>query len=171
MTNPFYQRILVPVDGSATADAGLDEAIRLARATGAQLRALHVVDTSVVSMAISTGGVCTDDIIGALDAGGQDILKTAKARAAGQGVTIDTKLHEGLGGRIWDIVNAEAIDWRADLIVIGSHGRRGISRLALGSDAEHILRHAEIPVLVVRCPSADASVDDASVDTRTLATA
>ncbi len=147
---PLYRRILVPVDGSDTAYQGLAEAIRIARLTGGRLRIVHVVDALALSMALGTGALYTDEAVSALDEGGQAILDEAKARAAAQGVEADTRLHQGPGARLCDLLNAEARDWGAELMVLGSHGRRGIRRLAMGSDAEQVLRHAEIPVLVVR---------------------
>jgi len=61
-------------------------------------------------------------------------------------------LVEAMGGQAGDYIIREARQWRADLIVCGTHGRRGIRRLVLGSDAEYIVRHTPVPVLLVRSP-------------------
>jgi nucleotide-binding universal stress UspA family protein len=65
-------------------------------------------------------------------------------------IPVDTVLADTLQGRVCDLVIDEANRWKADLIVIGTHGRRGPGRLAMGSDAEQILRLAPAPVLLVR---------------------
>jgi len=72
----------------------------------------------------------------------------APARAAG--VAVDDAIEDSLHGRVCDLVAKAAVDWKADLLVIGTHGRRGLDRLLLGSDAEQILRTAPVPVLLVR---------------------
>ena len=70
-------------------------------------------------------------------------------------VAVDTALVEGYSGRLCDLVAEQAREWGADLVVLGSHGRRGIGRVVLGSDAEQIIRSAHLPVLVVREPDQD----------------
>ena len=122
----MYQRILVPVDGSATSDCGLDESIRLAKLTGARLRLVHVVDSLIFSTGME---FATADIVGILMGAGAEILATAKARVEASGVPVETFLSESLGSRICDVVVAQARLWKADLVVIGTHGRRGVGRL------------------------------------------
>lgn len=142
----MYQRILVPVDGSATANFGLDEAIRLAKLTGARLRLVHVVD----GVTLSTGlELASGDILGLLVDAGAQILTEARARVEASGVAVDTFLPEAGGGRACDVVIAQAKLWNADLIVIGTHGRRGVGRPFIGSDAEQIVRTAPVPVLLL----------------------
>jgi nucleotide-binding universal stress UspA family protein len=143
----MYQRILVPVDGSETSNCGLEEAIRLAKLTKARIRLVHAVD-GVVS---STGfEYATADIFGMLIEAGAQILSEAKARVEASGVAVDTFLPETFGGRVCDVVVDQAKLWKADLIVIGTHGRRGVGRLLIGSDAEQIVRASPVPVLLVR---------------------
>jgi nucleotide-binding universal stress UspA family protein len=81
---------------------------------------------------------------------GEKILADAKRRAQERGIDADTVLHNNLGGRVCDVIVKEVVSWKADLIVIGTHGRRGAGRLLLGSDAERVLRLAPVPVLLVR---------------------
>jgi nucleotide-binding universal stress UspA family protein len=160
----MYQRILVPVDGSATSTRGLDESIQLAKLTGARLRLLHVVDglTFATGMEFYTG-----DVFGMLAEAGAQILAEAKARVEAAGVAVDTVLSETVGGRVCDIVIDQAREWDAQLIVIGTHGRRGVGRLLIGSDAEQIVRSAPVPVLLVRLPEAQAGA--ASPDAEAVA--
>ncbi|MFO1194655.1 MAG: universal stress protein [Rhodoferax sp.] len=146
----MYQKILVPVDGSETALRGLQEAIALARLTGGQLRLLHVVDELSAAMSMSGQGVVSADVFQLLREGGEQVLAAALATAKAQGVGVDTVLVEGFTGRLCDHVLAQAQQWGAQVIVLGSHGRRGVGRLVLGSDAEQIIRTAQVPVLVVR---------------------
>lgn len=147
---PKYQRILVPVDGSPVSNQGLAEAIALAGLTGAQLRLLHVVDETSFAISADVGQAYAGDLLGLLREGGQAILDKARATVLAAGIACDTALRDSLAGRVCDIVTDEARDWQADLLVIGTHGRRGVGRLVLGSDAEQILRQAPVPVLLVR---------------------
>ena len=149
----MYQRILVPVDGSPTSDAGLAEATRLAKLTGAQIRLLHVVDEMPFIMSSGAPTVIAGDLLEVLrDAGRKILEKAAAAVKAEGGIAVDTMLFDSLDGRLCDRVTEQARDWPADLVVLGTHGRRGIRRAALGSDAEQIVRYATVPVLLVRAP-------------------
>jgi nucleotide-binding universal stress UspA family protein len=150
----MYQRILVPVDGSPTSERGLDEAMRLARLTGAQLRLLHVVDPMALSLGAGAYGFGGAEMLTALEEAGRAILQAARERVAAAGIGVDTALAGPIGGRVCDHVVAQCSDWGADLIVLGTHGRRGVGRLLLGSDAEQVLRGATVPVLLVRAPAA-----------------
>ncbi len=71
------------------------------------------------------------------------------------GVPFEQKLVEKIGAHAWQELVAQAKDWKADLIVVGTHGRRGLKRLVMGSDAELVLRHSPFPVLMVRDQSTD----------------
>jgi len=152
----MYQRILVPIDGSPTSNRGLDEAIALGKLTGGRLRLVHVVDELIFSTGFETYSPNTADLIPLMKQAGQELLARSKQRADGQGVAIDTVLLECLGVRLSDLVIEQAQGWKADLIVIGTHGRRGVRRLLLGSDAEQILRLSPVPVLLVRGVATDA---------------
>lgn len=146
----MYERILVPLDGSATSNQGLAEAVRLARLTGATIELLHVVDLFAVAATPYTGSALTAELVDQLKQGGQVILDAARAQVETAGGTAQVQLVDNLSGRICDVVIEEARRWKADLIVIGTHGRRGVSRLVLGSDAEQIVRASPVPVLLVR---------------------
>ena len=154
----MYQRILVPIDGSATSTRGLDEAVRLAKLTGATLRLVHVLDELVFATGFETGATYTDDVLPMLKKTGESILMNGAARVAAAGVTVDTLLMECFAQRTSEVVIAQAQTWKADLIVLGTHGRRGFGRLLMGSDAEQIVRGATVPVLLVRAEGVAAGM-------------
>lgn len=148
----MYQQILVPVDGSATSSRGLDEAIRLARLTGGRLRLLHVIDDLSLYLAIDPRAGFSLDLVGQLRDVANKQVARSRSIAQAQGVSAETVVRDRFEGRVHDIVLAEADSWPADLIVMGSHGRRGFKRILLGSAAEHVLRLASVPVLLIRAP-------------------
>ncbi len=145
----MYKRILVPTDGSDTANAGLREALQLAKEHGAQVRLVHVVDELLVVSPELYGGVY-DRITEQLREAGTAILERAKTMAQDAGVSAETQLVEAMGGPAGERVIKVAMEWAADLIVCGTHGRRGLRRIVLGSDAEYIVRHTPVPILLVR---------------------
>jgi nucleotide-binding universal stress UspA family protein len=150
----MYQRILVPVDGSPTSTRGLQEAVRLAKLTQGRLRLLHVVDDLSFALAMDAYAGYSGDWMQALRDGGKQVLDDAKAIVAAAGLEAETVLYDSVEGRVHELTVAEAAKWPADLIVIGTHGRRGIGRLVLGSSAEYVLRLSPVPVLLVRAPEA-----------------
>jgi len=150
-----YHQILVPVDGSLTSAKALDEAIRLAQLTGARLRLVHVVDELSYVNGFEPAMNYLNEIIPLMREAGEKLLAHERQKALDKGVDADSVLIVEGPGRICDHVAEQARRIKADLIVVGSHGRRGIGRVLLGSDAEQIVRHAPVPVLVVRSdPSA-----------------
>jgi len=146
----MYQRILVPVDGSATAEAGLSEAIRLGRLTGATLHLIHVLDLVPYAGGYGLIDMYFNDRTPFLREGGHKVLHDSQARAQAAGLPTEVRLIEVFGGRVSDAILDDARSCGAELIVIGTHGRRGIGRMVLGSDAEQVLRQAPVPVLLVR---------------------
>ena len=153
----MYQRILVPIDGSTTSNQGLDEAIKLAKLTGASLRVIHVVDALTFATGSELYGGFASDVIPQMREAGEQIVEKARTRVKEQGVKVDSLLFDSLSTRVSVIVVDQAKAWDADLIVIGTHGRRGVNRLMLGSDAEQIVRMAPVPVLLVRAPEVKGS--------------
>ena len=148
----MFRRILVPVDGSRTSDSGLKTAIRMARDEKAALMLLHVVDESVLALSGEySGAAYMDRLMADMREGGRKIIAAASAAAKKQGVTAKTVLIESVGpGRVADIIVQQARKLRADAIVIGTHGRRGISRMVMGSDAEEVVRNSRVPVVLVK---------------------
>ena len=149
----MYQRILVPVDGSSTSSRGLEEAIKLARLTGASLRLIHVVDALTFATGSELYGVYASDVVPKVREAGKQTLEQASSQVQQQGIKVDALLFDSLPTGVSEIVVEQALAWPADLIVIGTHGRRGVGRLLLGSDAEQIVRLAPVPVLLVRSPA------------------
>jgi nucleotide-binding universal stress UspA family protein len=94
-------------------------------------------------------GLYGTNLIDSLREGGKKIIQQAEAYARQQGVQVDSVLLEAIGGPAADLIVAHAKEWAADLIVMGTHGRRGLRRLALGSDAEGVVRESPVPVLLV----------------------
>jgi nucleotide-binding universal stress UspA family protein len=147
----MYQRILVPVDGSDTAQRGLEEAIRLSKELGSALRLVHIVDDTPLAMNPETG-IAAAPLVADFAEGGRQIIEEARVFAAGEGVQVDTALYENFTGRVAERILEDARKSGAELIVMGTHGRRGIRHAVLGSDAEAVVRGADVPVLLVRAP-------------------
>lgn len=144
----MYQKILVPVDGSATSEHALQEAIKLAKLHQAQLELVHVfedilywVDESYINYAELQETIRTSS---------EKTLNQALALVQQAGLIAETKLLEAKSERIANVILTEAERWQAELIVIGTHGRTGFSRMVLGSVAEGVVRSAPMPVLLVR---------------------
>lgn len=146
----MYERILVAIDNSSTSDKALDEAIKLAMVHKATLRLVHVVDTAMLD--VDNGGlVSVHEVVQALRQGGESLLKQAQARVRKADIAVETSLLETLGvTRIATEIVEAAKKWPADLIVLGTHGRRGFVHLLLGSVAEDVVRIAATPVLLIR---------------------
>ena len=145
----MYKRILVPIDGSEPATRGLAEAIKLAQNQGAAIRLLHIVNEMILVSA-DTYGTNVASVLDILRTGGELLLKEAEASARRAGVDVDAKLIETIGAPAGAEIVQQAVIWPADLIVCGTHGRRGVRRIVMGSDAEFVIRHTPVPVLVLR---------------------
>ena len=139
----------MPVDGSAAGARGLREAIRLAKAQHARLRIIHVVDEAVATAAVEAG-LDARSVLASLGKRGRALLQRAARRAAQAGMRAETALCETAGGSAADAILREVARSRADVIVLGTHGRRGLRRAVLGSDAEQVVRRSAVPVLLVR---------------------
>jgi nucleotide-binding universal stress UspA family protein len=163
----MYQRILVPIDGSETSKRGLEEAIRLAKLTHGKLRLFHVIDELSFALAMDAYAGYAGDWLDVLRENGKRILDEARATAQAAGVEAEAELCDSFSGSVHQMVNAEAAKWPADLIVIGTHGRRGVGRVVMGSSAEHVLRYASVPVLLVRAPEAATQAEAAATATAT----
>ncbi len=145
----MYGKILVPIDGSETAKLGLNEAIKLANNQGGRIRLVHIVNELIMASPEGFGTNFTQ-IIDILRTSGQTILADGESAVRGADVEVDAVLVEAMGGQAGDHIVQQAKQWGADLIVCGTHGRRGLRRLVLGSDAEYIVRHTPVPILLVR---------------------
>lgn len=149
----MYSKILVPIDGSETSTRGLNEAIQLAKVHGSALCLMHIVNEFVLDYTY-TPGRYTENLVEVLRQGGQEILDAAEKTALSQGIKPTCVLVETIGGVAADMILDQATKWHADLIVMGTHGRRGIVRLTMGSDAEQVVRASTVPVLLIRSQAA-----------------
>jgi len=141
-----YPNVLVAVDDSAASAKGLDEAIRLVKAHGGKLKILHIVD----DLSVVASGYYTEDAVRHAQAKGRKIVNAAAAAARAAGVAAEVDLVECVGGHTAPLIIDAARESGASLIVLGTHGRRGMARWVLGSDAEEVVRGATVPVLLVR---------------------
>lgn len=148
----MYQKILAPIDGSPTADRGLAEAMKLANDQKATIRLIHVVNELMV-MASYEGTIYSGELITALRESGEKILEKGRQQVAAAGIAVESELLQAHGGQAGGAIVHDAEQCHADIIVLGTHGRRGLSRVVMGSDAEQVVRLAKIPVLLVRNPA------------------
>ena len=102
--------------------------------------------------AMHTPGAYLEDFLVALREGGRKILAEAEAKSRKSGVACEAVLLETHGRRVADVIIEQAPKRHAELIVLGTHGRRGVSRMVMGSDAEGVVRGTRVPVLLVRTP-------------------
>lgn len=145
-----YRRLLVPLDDSPTARRGLDEALALGRALGGSTVVLmHVVEMLPMLPEV-TSSQAWEAVREGLEAAGRAVLDAAATKARAAGVACETVLADAGAGRPADVIVEQAATQRCDLIVMGTHGRRGVRRALLGSDAELVLRQSPVPVLLVR---------------------
>lgn len=145
----MYDRILVPTDGSATAQQGRAQALALARRLDATVVLLHVVEPYPYGMEFADADTW-ESLLGGMREQARALMASESALAASAGVKAETLVIEAPGERVCDVIVAQARQQRCDLIVIGTHGRRGVSHALLGSDAERVLRLSPVPVLSVR---------------------
>jgi nucleotide-binding universal stress UspA family protein len=146
----MYKRILAAVDGSSTSELALREAIKLAKQQQARLRLVHVVDEA--RMAMYPEFRSTEELNEPLRKAGRRILEKAEAILRESGMEAESRLIEleTLGRHVSDVIVEEGQRWPADLIVVGTHGRRGVRHLLLGSVAESVARRTTVPVLLIR---------------------
>ena len=146
----MYNRILVAVDGSVTSNLALQEPIELAGDQHATLRLLHVVDLAVVYS--DAAAPYALEYQKALEAVARKVIADCSTVARTAGIEFDSKsiVIDTLGKHIYDAIDAEAKQWPADLVVIGTHGRRGFRRFFLGSVAEGLTRISTKPALLIR---------------------
>ena len=142
----MFKRILVPVDGSETSGKALAAAIGLAREGAGQLHLVHCVD----ELSYMGGYEYAGTVIDLVRATGTRILEQALDTCRAAGIEAVSTFIDTPGQRLGASVAKAAVDWKADLVVVGTHGRRGVERVVMGSGAEQIIRMATAPVLVIR---------------------
>ena len=148
----MYKQLLVPVDGSEPSMLGLAEAIKIAKSDGSKLHLVHVVD-EVVPYGVEIPGRFIEQFVDAVRAQGREVLAKAERMVREHALECEGVLLETIGSRAADVIVEQAKQRKADLIVMGTHGRRGLRRFALGSDAELVVRSSPLPVLLVRGPA------------------
>lgn len=147
----MYQRILVTTDGSPLSEKAVSSAIELAALMHAELVALNVVPRYPQSYFEGTLSLDPQDIArveGQWSEQAQAVVDAIKASAATKGVV--ARAVTSRADLVAEAVIAAAKKYECDLIVMASHGRRGIRRVLLGSETQHVLTHSHIPVLVLR---------------------
>jgi len=161
----MYSRILVALDGSETGSAALDAAIGLAQGNGAELQPLYVIDIPVIAYevpgfdpSIARDAYIEESRIVCADA--QARMTSARVKGTPRSAEVELGVED-----VAQCIERIAADWHADLIVMGTHGRRGVRRLMLGSVAERVLRLARCPVLLV--PFRAAMLQKQTPDDRT----
>ena len=150
--------ILAPTDLGKTAEEAVDYACELARTLGAKLHLLHVIAVPVVGVP-ELGLALTSTMIDTMVADNQAALDRLAAKKAAQADIAPTILRMGDAR---DVINQTAKEIGADLIVVGTHGRRGVTRVLLGSVAENVVRTAPCPVLTVRMDTHADTTSDAA---------
>jgi nucleotide-binding universal stress UspA family protein len=145
----MYLRILVAIDGTGTAERGLDEAIALAQRLGSTLRILHVADARMLGAAACVYAP-PEQLVDDWRIAGERLVPAAVERARARGVEAQGTVRCDPSRHVHELILEEARAANAELIVMGTHGRGGLPRLLQGSDAESVLRESPIPVLLVR---------------------
>jgi nucleotide-binding universal stress UspA family protein len=139
----LFKKILIPTDGSDNTKEAIMKGLEMAKMMGAEVTALYVVDqTSFINFPMDSTIV---SVYSMLEKEGMDAVEFVKAEGTKLGVKVTTQVEEGSPAR--KIIDASKL---YDLVVMGTLGRTGISKILLGSVAERVVRFAECPVLVVR---------------------
>jgi nucleotide-binding universal stress UspA family protein len=149
----MYRRILLALDGSRCARHALDEALGLAVAAGAIIEAVSVVAPGIKLADVDSGFIDERELDTVSYAEAEAVLEEARLQFARRGVAGGVRMLDSHGASVADVLVLAAEASGADLIVMGTHGRRGVKRLLLGSVAEAVARSANRPVLLVHAPA------------------
>lgn len=149
----MFSHILVPVDGSDTSLTAIDKAAGLAKAFGSRVTAIYVIDPYPFTGVGADFAYGQDQYLSAAKNEADTAIRVVTDRMQAAGVAVDARVVESHSA--WRGILEAADAQGADLIVMGSHGRRGLEKLVLGSVAQRVLSHANLPVLVVRGAAAD----------------
>jgi nucleotide-binding universal stress UspA family protein len=144
----MYRRMLLPVDGSECSKVALEHGFQLAKTLGSEVILLHAVENPLSVYAMPETAAYSKELFDTLKENGRKTLESAKTLADQQGIKAETKLLENTKPleAILDTLK------NCDLVVMGTHGRRGFDRWMFGSVAEGVLRHADKPCLMIRHP-------------------
>jgi nucleotide-binding universal stress UspA family protein len=140
------RRILVPTDFTETSEHAIDWALGVASKVGAAVTVMHAYEIPIIGFP-DGAIIATPDVAARIADASHAALDATVKRLAARGVPLESVLREGTA---WEEINAVAESINADLIVIGTHGRRGLARALLGSVAENVIRTALRPVVTIR---------------------
>lgn len=155
----MYEKILVPMDGSDAATAGLTEAIKVAKQQGGMLRLLHVVELPEPVLDYSySENINLKNVIESSCQIGKRLLNEAETAARDQGLMPECVMCEADAGTVADMILAQARQWEANLIVMGSHARDEGVRVS--KDTAKVLAESLVPVLMVHGTAAPATYTD-----------
>ncbi len=144
----MFKHVLVPVDGSSGSGEAIVKAAGIARACDSRVTAIYVVDPYAFTGVGADFSYGQAEYLGAASAEAEQALTAARTVFQAQGLAVETAVVEGHAIYRGILKTAEAR--QVDLIVMGSHGRRGLEKLVLGSVTSQVLSHTHLPVLVVR---------------------
>ena len=144
----MFKRILVPTDGSDITAKAIDAAIALAKSVGAQLYTISVKEPFPYSAISEMQPTPPQEFFDAQERIASKRVQAVVGSAAAAGVTCEAHTVEAL--HPWEAIIDHAKRMECDLLVMASHGRRGVSALLLGSETQKVLTHSKVPVLVVR---------------------
>ncbi len=144
----MFKHILIPVDGSPTSMAAVDKAAGLAKAFGSAATVIYVIDPYPFTGVGADFAYGQDQYLSAATAEANSAIEAARERLAGAGIQAEVRVVESHA--VWRGILEAADNAGADLLVMGSHGRRGLEKLVLGSVTQSVLSHAKINTLVVR---------------------
>jgi nucleotide-binding universal stress UspA family protein len=144
----MFKHILIPVDGSATAQKAVETAAGLAKAFGSSVTAIYVIDPYPFTGLGSDFAYGQSEYLSAAAIEAKQATEAAQKALQQVGVKVNTSVIEAHSA--WRGILDTAAKLGADLIVMGSHGRRGLEKMVLGSVAQRVLSHSQLPVFVVR---------------------
>lgn len=146
----MYKKILVPLDGSSTSNLALEHAVALARLSGGSVVLFHVIEELAHSNGFERPKIYIEQVRPHFIATSQAILDKASERLRQEGVNVETLMLESGGKRASELIAEQAKASGCDIVILGTHGRRGVERFLMGSDAEQVARIASVPVMLVR---------------------
>jgi len=144
----MFQRILIPTDGSELTAKAVDTAVRLAKSIGARLYTISVKEPFPYSAISEMQPTPPQEFFDAQERIAAKRIQGVRAACEAGGVPCEAHTIEAL--HPWEAIIEHAQRMECDLLVMASHGRRGVTALLLGSETQKVLTHSKIPVLVVR---------------------
>lgn len=151
----MYKKILVPSDGGSSSNLALSQAIIVAKAFSAEVKVIFVADDSELFFEVAY--VEPADVLSRMISYGRETLDAAAQRLTAENVRCSTELIEKpiSPGQISSTIVSRSESWNADLIVMGTHGRRGMKRFVMGSVSEGVVAKSIKPVLLIRSERSD----------------